>query len=91
MEKSKRAVIARIRIALGIALLTTVVAGCWGYVDGGYGSAVMVPEPDVVLFGGGYYGGGYYERGRDVREYSHRGFTSRAAVHSVGGGSQRRR
>jgi hypothetical protein len=61
----------KVHLALGIALLMTL-AGCVGYVDGGYGGgAVVVPGPDVFLFGGGY------DRGGDVHGYSHRGFESR--------------
>ncbi len=52
MKKPNGSGIVRIQIALGAALLT-VVAGCLGYVDRGYGGAVVVPEPEVVLFGGG--------------------------------------
>jgi hypothetical protein len=58
-----------IQIVLGIALMTAL-AGCVGYVDGG-GGAVVVPGPDVFLFGGGY------DRGYDAHAYSHRGFESR--------------
>ena len=65
----------RIRIGMGGALLATGI-GCVGYVGPDYGDAVVVPGPDVYLFGGDY------ERGRDVREHSHRGFESRAAAHS---------
>ena len=36
---------------------------------------VVVSAPDLYLFGGGY------DRGRDVRDYSHRGSESRAAAH----------
>jgi len=95
MNKFNGGVVNRLRTGLGIVLVTAV-AGCLGYVDsgyvdGGYGGAVVVPEPEVVLFGGGYYGGGYYERGRDVHEYSHRGAASRAVAHPVSGGHGRRR
>jgi len=69
----------RIKIGLGIAVLAGL-TGCVGYVDGGYGGGVVVAEPDVYLFGGGY------DRGRDVHDYSHRGSESRAAAHPVGGG-----
>ena len=79
----------RIKIGLGIALLAAL-TGCVGYVGGGYGGAVVVAEPDVYVFGGGYYGGGYYERGRDVRVYSQRGFESRAVAHPGGPGPGRR-
>ena len=79
MSKAKDPVVKRIKMSLGMAMLT-VVAGCWGYVDegyvgGGYGGSVFVPSPDVVFFGGGY------ERGRDVHEYSHRGEASRSFAH----------
>ena len=94
MNKANDSVVRRLRTGLGLLLLT-VVAGCLGYVDGGYvnegyGGPVVVAEPDVVLFGGGYYGGGY-ERGRDVHAYSHRGVVSRAAAHPVSGGHDKRR
>jgi len=90
MNKAKDTVVSRLRTGLGIVLLT-IVAGCLGYVDsgyvdGGYGGVVVVPEPEVVLFGGGYY-----ERGRDVHAYSHRGAASRATAHPVSGGHERRR
>jgi hypothetical protein len=70
-----------IKIGLGIALLATL-TGCVGWVDGGggYGGEVVVPGPDLFLFGGGY------DRGRDVHDYSHRGVVSRAAAHPSGGG-----
>jgi hypothetical protein len=75
----------RIKMGLGIALLAGLM-GCVGYVDGGYGGAVVVPGPDVYFYGGGY------ERGHDVRAYSHRGVESRAVAHpaSRGGGGKRR-
>jgi hypothetical protein len=88
MNKAKGVVVKRIKIAMGIGLLT-VVAGCLGYVDGGYGGPVVVAEPDVFLFGGGFYGGGHYERGRDVHAYSQRGAGSRAAAHPASGGRGR--
>ena len=64
----------RIKIGLGIAVLAGL-TGCVGYVDGGYGGGVVVAEPDVYFFGGGY------DRGRDVHDYSRRGGESRAAAH----------
>jgi hypothetical protein len=67
----------RVKIGLGITLLATLM-GCVGYVGGGYGGAVVVPEPDVYVFGGGY------ERGHDVHAYSQRGYASRAVAHPVG-------
>jgi hypothetical protein len=88
MNKTKRA-IDRIKIGLGLALLAAL-TGCVGYVDGGYvgggyGGPVVVPGPSV------YFWGGDYDRGRDVRVYSHRGFESRAVVHSGRGGGERKR
>jgi hypothetical protein len=69
------ALVDRIKIGLGIALVAAL-TGCVGYVDGGgYGGAVVVPGPDVFLFGGGY------DRGRDVHGYSQRGSASRAVAH----------
>lgn len=75
----------RIKIGLGTALLLAL-TGCVGYVDGGYGGAVVVPGPDMYFYGGGFYG-----RGGDVHVDSHRGFASRAAAHpaSVGRGMKR--
>jgi hypothetical protein len=66
-------------LLLGIVLLTALI-GCVGYVDGGYGGgAVIVPGPDVYLFGGGY------DRGGDARGYSHRGAASRGGGGHGGG------
>jgi hypothetical protein len=74
----------RITMALGIALLAaTAFTGCLGVIgdDGGYyGGEVVVPGPDLYLFGGGY------DRGRDVHGYSHRGSESRGAAHPAGRG-----
>jgi hypothetical protein len=68
----------RIKIGLVIGLLT-VLTGCAGYWGGGYyGDTVVVAEPDMYLFGGGY------DRGHDVHNYSHRGSESRGAAHSGG-------
>lgn len=71
----------RIKMGLVLGLLVTL-TGCVGvsggayYDDGGYYTeGVVVQEPDVYLFGGGY------DRGRDVRDYSHRGAESRGAAH----------
>ncbi|MGA2173679.1 MAG: hypothetical protein ABSH38_01730 [Verrucomicrobiota bacterium] len=72
----------RIKIGLGTALLVAL-TGCVGYVEGGYGGAVVVPGPDVYVFGGDF------GRGRDVRDYSHRGVVSRAVAHPAGGGGAR--
>jgi hypothetical protein len=77
MKKMSRS-IDRIKIALAITLLA-VLTGCVGVVGGGYGGEVVVPGPDVYLFGGGY------DRGRDVHAYSQRGFASRAVAHPGGG------
>jgi hypothetical protein len=54
-------------------------------VDGGYGGAVVVPAPDVYVFGGGY------ERGREAHDYGRRGYESRAAARPSGrrGGERR--
>jgi hypothetical protein len=66
-------------IAIGVAIvLMATLVGCVGYVDGGYGGAVVVGGPEVTVFGGGF------ERGREVHEYSRRGGDSRAAGHSGG-------
>ena len=65
----------RFKMGLGAAVLA-LLTGCVGYVDGGYGAAVVVPAPDVY-----FWGGGYYERGHDVHAYSHRGFESRVIAH----------
>jgi hypothetical protein len=67
----------RIKMGLGIALLATL-TGCVGYVGGGYGGAVVVPEPVFA----GYYEGGVY-----VHDYSRRGYESREGAH----GPERRR
>ena len=77
----------RIKIGLGAVLLTGLM-GCVGvgYVDGGYGGAVVVPgPPDVYFWGGGY------EKGHEVHAYSHRGFESRGVAHpSIRGPGTRR-
>jgi hypothetical protein len=69
-----------VKIGLAVTMLT-VFTGCVGFVgDGGYyDGGVVVAEPDVFLFGGGY------DRGRDVHGYSNRGAESRAAAHGGGG------
>ena len=68
-------------------LAATALTGCLGFVGGGgdYGGEVVVPEPDLVIFGGGY------DRGRDVHDYSHRGHESREVAHPAarGGGEHR--
>ena len=88
--RSAGAKMANIRLYLIISALAIgflgASMGCVGYVEGGYGGgAVVVPGPDLYLFGGGY------ERGRDVHVYSHRGGESRAMAHPAGGGGGRRR
>jgi hypothetical protein len=68
----------RTKRGLGIALLAAL-TGCVGYVDTGYrGAVVVVPEPDVYVFGG-YYEGGVY-----VHDYGRRGYESRGRAHSEG-------
>jgi hypothetical protein len=86
MNKTNRPV-DRIKIGLGIALLAAF-TGCVGFVDGGYGGAVVVPGPVVVPWPDVYFGGGSYERGRDVHVYSQRGVASRAVAHPSGGGAR---
>jgi hypothetical protein len=73
----KQIPVGQIKIGLGVAFLVAVTAGCVGYVDPGpvYGGAVIVPEPEVYFWGGGY------DRGHDVHVYSHRGGESRAVAH----------
>jgi hypothetical protein len=68
-------------VAAAIAVLT----GCVGYVEGGYGAAVVVPAPDVYVFGG------VYERRHEVHEYSRRGNESRGYAHPERGGRDRDR
>jgi len=73
----------RMKAGLAIGLVIgclTALTGCWWGVRGGgyYDDGVVVGEPDVYLFGGGY------DHGRDVRNYSHRGAESRGAAHSGG-------
>ena len=74
-----RGLAGRITVALGIALLAAL-TGCLGFVgdggDGGYyGGEVVVPGPELYLFGGGF------DRGRDAHDYGRRGHESRAAAH----------
>jgi len=71
-------------IVLGTVLMATLM-GCVGYVDGGYGGGVVVADPEVTVFGGGF------DRGRDVHAYSHRGGESRAVAHGGGGSRGGRR
>lgn len=74
----------RITLGLGISLLA-VSTGCIVPVGGGYGGDVVVPGPDVVLYGGGYDRGRDFDDGHDAHVYSERGVASRATVHSGGG------
>jgi hypothetical protein len=63
-----------------------VVCGTYGsgcYYNNGYGC-------NCNDYGEGYLFGGGYDRGRDVHNYSHRGFESRGAAHSGGGRGGRR-
>jgi hypothetical protein len=71
--------------ALGAALLITL-TGCVGFVGGGYGGGGWWGGDD-----GWWGGGGGYDRGRDVHNYSQRGFASRAAAHPGGGGHAAKR
>ena len=66
----------RIKVWLVIGVWA-VLTGCTGYVRGGYyGDQVVVPDPDLYLFGGvNYYG-------RDAHHHSQRGHESRGAAHS---------
>jgi len=78
--------VGRVTLALGIALLAALAGspGCVvsgeAYDDGGGG--VVVEEPDVFLFGGGF------DRRHDAHDFSHRGSESRAAAHHEGRGSE---
>ncbi len=82
----------RIKMGLGITLVTAL-TGCVGYVDGGGGGAVVVaPGPDVVVYGGGGWYGGDFGRGRATRDaYSDRGSRSRQVAHPSRGGEERKR
>ena len=73
----KNGTVERIKIWLAIGLVAAS-AGCAGYIVGGYdgGATVIVPDPDLYLFGG------EYDHGRDAHGYSHRGHESRAAAHN---------
>lgn len=62
--------------AAGIAFCGTLLitlTGCAGYSEGPSGGVAVVEPlpPDVVVFGGDY------DSGREVQEYSHRGYESR--------------
>lgn len=75
--------VGRFKLWLGIVLVA-VSAGCIVPVGGGYDGPVVVPGPDLFLFGGGF------DRGRDVHAYSQRGFASRAVAHGGGGHGEKR-
>jgi len=82
--------------AIGMVTVLAGCAGCLGpgyYGPGYYDEGVVVSDPDVYLFGGGY------DNGRDVHNYSNRGSESRGAsrpgashgaAHAGGGGGARR-
>lgn len=66
------------RLCVVIVLLIAL-TGCGGYYGPAYyDGTVVVSDPDIYLFGGGY------DRSRDVNHYSHRGSVSRGAVRSGG-------
>ncbi len=73
----------RTKIVLVIGLFV-VLTGCVGFGGRGYyyEEEVVVPGPDLYLFGGDYYGG------RDAHNYSHRGHESRTVAHSGRGQSR---
>jgi hypothetical protein len=75
----------RIMLGLGIVMLAAA-TGCIVPVGGGYGGDVVVPGPDMVLYGGGFDRGRDFDSGRDAHAYSERGVASRAAAHPGGGG-----
>jgi hypothetical protein len=85
MNIKQNGAVNQIKIGLVMALLAAL-TGCVGYVDGGYGGAVVVPGPEISVFGGGVF-----ERGGDVRGYSHRGSVSRGVAHGGGRGGGGRR
>ena len=62
-------------MGLLMALFGCVIAGGGGYYHGGY-----YDDRDGYLFGGGH------DNGRDVHNYSRRGFASRGAAHPGGAG-----
>ena len=72
------------------SILVTFAPGSGVQYDGG---GIVIPAPDLYLFGGGY------DRGRDVRDYSRRGSESRGGAHPesrgaarpAGGGNERKR
>jgi len=80
--KTLLAYINYLKISLAMAVLAFS-AGCVGYAGGGYdyvGGPYVGPAPEVTFYGG------FYGRGRDVHEFSHRGFESRGVGRGGGGG-----
>ena len=68
---------------LPLVLLLMTLTGCATYGGGDYYTDdVVETDPGLYLFGGGY------DRGRDVHNYSQRGFASRAVAHPGGGGAR---
>jgi hypothetical protein len=71
-------------VKVGLAMLVLAASsGCVGYVDGGYGGTVVVPGPDVGIYGG------FHDRGADVHAYHDRGIRSRGIAHPGGVGPRR--
>ena len=71
--------IEQIKFGLVVGLLAAL-TGCATFGYGGYyGDTVVMPAPDMYLFGGDY------DMGRNVHGYSHRGSESRRAAHPGGG------
>ena len=68
-----------IKMGLVMGLLTTLI-GCVVVGGGGYYRDGYYDDGGIFLFGGGHDGG------REVHEYSHRGFESRGEAHPGGGG-----
>jgi hypothetical protein len=62
-------VISRLGAAFCLAALPMFMSACVGYVEGDGRAGVIVPEPEVVWFGGydGYYSRGYGYRGAGSR------------------------
>ena len=80
MNKMK-GLVEQIKLGLVVGLLTAL-TGCATFGYGGYyGDTVVVPGPDMYLFGGDY------DMGRNVHSYSHRGSESRRVAHPSGGQS----
>ena len=94
-QTSMQMKIIRLLTASGAAAVLCLAASSV-YVDRVYGGVVVVvpgpvvvPLPAVVVpLPNVYFWGGPYDRGRDVRDYSRRGFESRGAAHPVRGGAR---